>query len=125
MITINDNHYSNSSSLSAVSSDRKNFETVKSNYSNDSRFASISSEPVENYSLENDGVASTSSRIYSFLGAAYDVTKTVAGAIKERVSEMDIGRKLVYTGEKTVEVLKYTGSKVIEKSSDIAVIILF
>jgi len=121
MITINDNHYSHSSSPSAISSDRKMFET-KSNYNNDSRFASISSGPIENYSIENDTMASTSSRVYSFFGAAYDVTKIVAGAIKEKVSEMDIGRRLYYTGEKTVEVLRYTGSKVIETSSDIAVI---
>lgn len=121
MISINDNHYSNKNSFSSVSNDGKKFESVSSNYNNDSRFASISSEPIENYAIHNEGYNTTGSKLYSFLGSAFDVTKNIAGALKEKVSEMEIGSKLINTGGKTIEVLKYTGSKVIEKSSDIAV----
>jgi len=121
MITINDDHYSNRVSFSNYSNDEKKFESIGSNYNKDPRFASISSEPIENYSLDNDGYTSTGSRIYSFIGSAFEVTKSVAGAIKEKVGDMDLGSKVIYTGGKTFEVIKYTGSKVIEKGSEVAV----
>jgi hypothetical protein len=121
MIAINDDHYSNRVSYSNYSNEGKKFESIGSNYNNDPRFASISSEPIYNYSLDNDGYTSTGSKIYSFLGSAFEVTKSVAGALKEKVGDMDITSKMIYTGGKTVEVIKYTGSKVIEKGSEVAV----
>ena len=35
--------------------------------------------------------------------------------------EMDLGSKIIYGGGVTVEAIKYTGSKVYEKGSDIVV----
>lgn len=140
MINIGQDHYSNSRSYSSVNnssnsnsyenkysdnnSSNEKFTSISSNYKNDSRFASVSSEPF-NPNEEVSAQNSTSSYIYSFFGTALNTTKNVAGSVKEKVSELDISSKIAYGGGKTVEVLKYTGSKVYEKGSNIVVNILF
>jgi hypothetical protein len=124
MLNINDDHYKknyssvDSSSMSNTRDGNK-FATVSSSYKNDTRFASISSEPIQPF--EEVQPETNSSRLYSFLGVAYQTSAYVAGAVRDRVSTMDLGTKLQYTGGKTVEVLKYTGSKVYEKSSELYV----
>ncbi len=126
MINISDDHYA------------KNFNSVENKYSgvssggsynynssndNSNRFASISSEPVSKYSLSSDSNESykNDNTLYGFLGSAFETTKFVASTLKDKVSDMDLGMKLQYTGGKTFEVMKYTGSKMYETGSDIYV----
>lgn len=116
MININNDHYSKS--YNSVGSEGSKFTSVNSSYGNDNRFASISSEPITPLEESNSNNSDSSySKLYSFFGSALQKTYEVAGVVKDRVSTIDFGDKLRYTGE----VLKYTGSKVYEKGSDIVV----
>jgi hypothetical protein len=58
----------------------------------------------------------------SYLGSFLYKTKEVASTIKDKVSEIDLTTTIEYS-KKTIDVLKYTGSVVYEKTSDIIVII--
>jgi hypothetical protein len=55
----------------------------------------------------------------SFLGMAYEKTVSVAGNMKEQVSELEITKKIVDVSGKTVDVLKETSSTVITKGTEI------
>ena len=128
MINIGTDHYSNSfSSVGNTVSSGDKFTQIDSKYGNDSRFASVTSEPWNKDEEVNPSTtdASTSSRLYSFLGSAFYKTKEIASVIKDKVYDMDIGSKLKYTGGVTVDVIKYTGSKVYEKGSNLVVRIIF
>jgi hypothetical protein len=137
MINIGQDHYSNSRSYSSVdnnnsysnsyenkysdnNSSNDKFTSISSNYKNDSRFASVSSEPF-NPDGEVSAQPSTSTYLYSFFGTALNTTKNIAGSVKEKVGDMDLSSKIAYGGGMTVEAIKYTGSKVYEKGSDLVV----
>jgi len=90
---------------------------------NDPRFASVSSSPIDNYQDENkDGNIST--KVYSALSGALDITKNVASSVKDKVKDMELGDKLYYAGGKTADILYNASYKIYEKGSDIAVIFL-
>jgi hypothetical protein len=109
---ISADHYSNSYS--------NKFTSISSTYNDDPRFASISSDPI---TYKNDEeYKESNSTFYSYLGIAYNKTKAFASIVKDKIVEMDLGSKLKETGGKTVDVLKYTGSKVYEKGSEVVVI---
>lgn len=100
--------------------------SVNSTYKDDPRFASISSEPYEPEKEGRYGSTCSSNsysdyKLYSYFGFAFDKTKQIASAVKDKIVEYEIGNKIVTTGSKTVDVLRYTGSKVYEKSSEVAV----
>ena len=129
-INISDNHYKNYSSVSSDDNGNKynnsnnKFTSISSSYGNDSRFASVSSEPINN-SDDGDNSNSNTAKIFSLFGNAFSKTKEIAYLVTEKVGEMDFTNKLKYTGSKAIEVIKYTGEKVYETSSDIAVRIYF
>jgi len=128
MINISDDHYTNnySSVTSSVENNTNKCNSVGSRYNNDDRFASVSSEPWnKDEVVEASSDSSTSSTIFSYLGAAFYKTKELAVAVKDKVSEIELGSKLAYTGGLTVEALKYTDSKVYEKGQDLMVKLFF
>jgi hypothetical protein len=110
------NTYSSSSNSSSYSSDSSNkFTSINSKYGNDSRFASVSSGPIEQATEPT-----TSETMISYLGSFLYKTREVASTLKDKVSEIDLTTTIEYS-KKTLDVLKYTGSVVYEKTSDIIV----
>jgi hypothetical protein len=125
MINISNDHYAKSfNSIGSSSGDK--YTSISSSYNNDARFASVSSEPISKDDEESTSNSTTSSKLLTMLGvglgAGLSITKQLAYVVKDKVSDMDLGSKLGVAGGKTVEALKYTGSKVYEKSSDFIVI---
>jgi hypothetical protein len=59
----------------------------------------------------------------TWMGNAYNKTKEIAINMKDKVSEMDLGTKLKSAGLKTIEVVKETGTKVVNKGTEAAVFI--
>jgi hypothetical protein len=133
MINISSDHYSKNNSENKsygsnshensntrnYSSEDKSFSSVSSNYKNDSRFASISSEPLN--SEDQNQSKSEASSFFSFVGSALSKTKELAGTVGQSVYNMGLGGKILYGGAIAVEAVKFTGSKVYEKSSDLVV----
>lgn len=80
-----------------------------------SRFASISSDPnfkeTMSYTAptEEPGMIGTFSNIVS---EAYSRSKDIVWTAKEKLNEYEVADKLKYTGEKTLGVIKYTGSTI-------------
>ena len=85
-------------------------------YKNDSRFASIGSEPIDNSAFSSgDGYLGTFGNI---LGNVWNTGVNVASTIKDKMNEYDVGNKLVTIGGAAVSAIAYTGGKIIEKSSE-------
>ena len=112
------NNFINKNNNLNYSTNETKFNSISNN---DPRFASISSELIENNEYKDD--YTFSSKIVSFFGSALEVSKTVASTVKEKVSDMDFGKKLFYVGGKTADVLYNTSSTLYEKSYEIAVIL--
>lgn len=111
--SIGTDHYA-----SSLNEDTK-FPTV--NYANDNRFSSVSSEPVDQGELNRTLVNFNASGFTSFLGSAYHRSKELAGSLSQRLSEMELGSKIVHTSGRTYEVVKYAGGKVYEKGHEFSV----
>lgn len=83
--------------------------------SQSSRFASISSDPNYKETMsytaptEEPGMIGTFSNIVS---EAYNRSKDIVWTAKEKLNEYEVADKLKYTGEKTLGVIKYTGSTI-------------
>jgi hypothetical protein len=130
--SISDDHYSSGSNYKSSSDLDNKFITISNNYNNDSRFASISGSPIEKeessysnsnsnrYSSTSSDSNTTSGKFFSYLGYAYNVSKDVAWAVKEKVVEMDLPTKLKPVAEKTYEGAKYLGGKMYVAGSEIA-----
>ena len=58
----------------------------------------------------------------AWMGTAYNNTKNFAYNVKDKVSEMDLGNKIKNAGYITYEVVKDTGTKVVNKGTEAAVI---
>jgi hypothetical protein len=130
---ISSDHYSRNNYNSNVDSDLDNkFVTISSSYNNDSRFASISSAPIQQetsysnsdrFGSTSSDSQSTSSKVWGYLGYAYNISKDVAWAVKEKVVEMDLPTKLKPLGERALEGAIYVGGKMYEAGTEIAVLI--
>jgi hypothetical protein len=140
MINIGSDHYSKNNSKKYYSEDNtygsnsnqntnshinsydegNKFSSISSNYKNNSRFASISSEPYNPEEHQTEPKSEASS-FFSFVGSALSKTKELAGTVGQSVYNMGLGGKILYGGAVALEAVKYTGSKVYEKSSDFAV----
>jgi hypothetical protein len=66
----------------------------------------------------------SSDTVISYFGSFLNKTKEVASTIKDKVSEIDLTTTMEYS-KKTFDVLKYTGSVVYEKTSDIIVVFAY
>jgi hypothetical protein len=95
------------------------FAKVDPKYKNDSRFASIGSEPVDNNDGYFSGYGSYLGSVGSFLGGVWNVGTGVASAVKDKMAEYDVGNKLLYVGGAAVSALAYTGGKILEKGSEV------
>jgi hypothetical protein len=117
------NNYSNNNSNNNYNNNHSEnkYTSISSNYGNDSRFASISSQPIENFK-EGETSHSKGEGFIQLLGTVFNTTKDIAGAIKEKATEYELGTKIQETGVKTFEALKVTGSYVYEKGTEVAVI---
>ena len=124
-IIISDNHYQQAKNYSEIASSFSNkvpsepkFAKIDPKYQNDSRFASIGSEPISSYS-SNSGPTSYLYGIGSILGSVWNTSVSAASAVKEKMNEMEVGSKLLYVGGKTLQAVAYAGGKVLEKGSEI------
>lgn len=123
-IIISDDHYQQSrnnihSSYSNSSPSEPKFANIDPKYKNDSRFASIGSEPVDSYSTYNPS-NSYMSTVGNVLGTIWNTSVNAASVVKDKMNEYEIGSKLMFVGGKAIEAITYTGSKVIEKGTEIA-----
>ena len=99
------------------------FSSVSSN-TNDERYGSIGSEPVNNNNggwnlsgiVGNSGYLGT---VGNILGAVWGAGCTVASGVANKMNEYSVGSKLLYVGGKTVEGITYVGGKIIEKGGEI------
>ena len=107
--SVSQNHYTSNSC--------DNYTSIASKYNNDSRFASVSSAPIEDIQSSSDN----DSGVYSYLSSIYSKTKEVASVIKDKVTDMDLGTTYAFSKSKTIDALKITGSFVYEKGSDLMV----
>lgn len=92
------------------------------NPSSVSRFHSVSSsgdfdKPSGEGETNNNNVLGS---FNAWIGKAYNKTKEVAINMKDKVSEMDLGTKIKNAGIKTIEVVKDTGTKVVNKGTEAA-----
>jgi hypothetical protein len=117
------NFSSNNNYNSNNSNNSKKFTSISSNYGGDSRFASVSSQPIDMDEIKKSSNEKESTFL-NFLGTAFNKTKEIASTLKEKATEYELGTKIQETGSKTIDVLKYTGSVVYEKGSDFVVKIL-
>jgi hypothetical protein len=115
--SIRNNTNNNNNNNYSYNDSSNKFTSISSKYGNDSRFASVSSGPIEETSA-----STTSDTVLSYLGSFLYKTKEVATTIKDKVSEIDL-TNTIELSKKTIDVLKYTGSVVYEKTSDIIVIL--
>lgn len=129
-IVIPDNHYQKGNEYSNIASNFSNsipsepkFAKIDSKYSNDPRFASIGSEPINNSSSSSTSYIST---VGSYLGGFGSVLGKMWGAgvgaasmINDKLKEYSVGSNLMYVGSKTLEAVSYVGSKVIEKGGEV------
>ncbi len=122
-IIISDNHYQ--SSNNNISSNFKNttptppkFKTFESSYKNDSRFASIGSEPMDSYSDNSSG--GYLSTVGSVLGSLWTNSVNAATYVKDKMTEYEVGSKIMYVGGKAIQAVAYAGGKAIEKGAEIA-----
>jgi len=100
------------------------FKSISSN-NNDERYGSVGSEP--NYSSNNNQSSYTGWFSNSgYLGTVGNILGTMVGAginlasgVKNKMSEYEVGNKLLYVGGKTFEGISYVGGKIIEKGGDI------
>jgi hypothetical protein len=102
-----------------------NVQTSSSNYHSVGPSTSVSSDFPEESVQEKKGFFSNVGNAFS---KAYEKTKEVAGNVKEKVKDMDIGTKIKDagtkikdTGYKTAEVVKTAASAAVEKGSELAV----
>lgn len=123
MINIGSDHYSKSSSNNNYNNnefkekEEKKIYSVSSKYNNDSRFGSVSSEQYN----QDESESQTQGGFFSFVGSALSKTKEIAGSLTNKVYNMELGSKIMYGGSLAVQAVKYTGSKVYEKGSDLVV----
>jgi hypothetical protein len=119
------NYNNNSSSLdNNYGSGGEKYINISQNYGNDSRYASISSGPIESPKNGETNSGSQNKGFMDYMGTVFNTTKDIASTLKDKAVEYELGSKLQETGSKTISVLKTTGSYVYEKSSEIAVRIL-
>ena len=123
-IVISDNHYQQAKQYSDVASQFANkiptepkFTQVNSDYKNDPRFASVGSDSSQSSSNSS---GSYLSGIGSILGTVWSSSVNAASAVKDKMSEYEVGSKLLYVGGKTLQGLMYVGEKAIEKGGEIA-----
>ena len=95
------------------------FAQIDPKYKNDSRYASIGSEPINNNEGYFSNYSSYLGSVGGFLGGVWNVGSNVASTIKDKMSEYDVGNKLLYVGGAAVSALAYTGGKIIEKGSEV------
>jgi len=133
-IIINEDQYQKARHQAEISSTISNpiptepkFKSV-SYSNNDDRFGSVGSE----VNFNSGGNSSDSSSYGSwfpnsgYLGTVGNILGTVVGAgitvasgVKDKMTEYEIGNKLLYVGGKTFEGITYVGGKIIEKGGDI------
>ena len=125
-IVINDNHYQQAKSFAESASSYSNkipsepkFAQIDPKYKNDSRYASIGSEPMPSSYGSSSGGGYLSS-VGSFLGTVWGYSSTAASAVKDKMTEYEVGNKLVYVGGKALQAIAYTGSKMYEKGTELA-----
>lgn len=87
------------------------------------RFQAVGSDFQRNdYGNETSASNHVLGSFNAWMGTAYNKTKEIAYNVKDKVSEMDLGNKLKSAGYKTYEVVKDTGTKVVNKGTEAAVI---
>jgi len=92
------------------------FKYIEPTYKNDSRFASIGSEPIDsNIFSSNNGYLGTFGNI---IGNVWNTGVNVASTIKDKMNEYEVGNKLVTFGGAAVSAIAYTGGKIIEKGAE-------
>ena len=60
------------------------------------------------------------STVGNILGTIWNTSVNAASVVKDKMNEYEVGSKLMYVGGKAIEAIAYTGSKVIEKGTEIA-----
>jgi hypothetical protein len=103
------NPYVDQSNNSNNNDPNKRFQAVGSN--NDNSTSNSSGEQGNN----------VMGSFNAWMGTAYNKTKQIAFNVKDKVSEMDLGTKIKSAGLKTYEVVKDTGTKVVNKGTEAAV----
>lgn len=96
--------------------------TNSNNNDNNKRFQAVGSN--NDTSTSNSSEQNNNNVMGSFnawMGTAYNKTKQIAFNVKDKVSEMDLGNKIKSAGLKTYEVVKDTGTKVVNKGTEAAV----
>lgn len=89
-------------------------------YPSSDRYASISSDPNWRDNI-SDGVSSDGylGKVGSYFGTALEKTRDIACTVKNKMTEYEVTDKVKSTGEKTFDILKYTGSTIFSTSKDI------
>ena len=113
-----------SSKISAPIATEPKFKSVAPINSNDDKYGSVGSEPYNNSSssssysswMPNSGYLGT---VGNILGTVVGAGMNIASGIKNKMSEYEVGSKLLYAGGKTFEGITYVGGKLIEKGGDI------
>ena len=119
-----------SSKISSPIATEPKFKSTGSISSNDEKYGSVGSDPhYSSFSSNNNsGGSSFSSWIPNsgYLGTVGNILGTVVGAginlasgVKDKMSEYQVGSKILYAGGKTFEGLTYVGGKIIEKGGEI------
>lgn len=80
--------------------------------------------PVESIDDSSETNGNVSSKVFSFLGTAINVTKNVASTVKNKVSDLELGDKLYYVGGKTADILYNASHTIYEKGTEIAVLLI-
>jgi hypothetical protein len=93
---------------------------VNTQFQAENRFQSVTSNDPTPTKTDNQTNIMDSLNIW--MDKAYSKTKEIAINVKDKVDEMDLGTKLKNAGIKTMEVVKETSNKVVEKSTEAAVL---
>jgi hypothetical protein len=114
-----------SSKISAPIATEPKFKSIAPINNNDDKYGSVGSEPSFNNSSSSSSYSSWMPKS-GYLGTVGNILGTVVGAgmniasgIKNKMSEYEVGSKLLYAGGKTFEGITYVGGKIIEKGGDI------
>ena len=132
-LIINEDQYQKARNQAEIASTFSNpiptepkFTSVSSD-KNDDKYGSVGSEPNNNSKafssfstyrswFPDSGYIGT---VGNILGTVWNAGATVASGVKDKMSEYEVGSKLLYVGGKTFEGIGYVGGKIIEKGGDI------
>lgn len=90
-------------------------------YPTSDRYASVSSDPnwKDNLTEGNYSDGHFLGKFGSYLGTALEKSRDIASTVKSKMTEYEVTDKVKTTGEKTFDILKYTGSTIYSTSKDI------